>query len=266
MPTFYVAVLVIKPPFRHEKIIMKYTVLFVLTLFFTTVATAQNKGNALLLNFNYGNHFPQGDLQSRFGSNLAVALSMEFMLEKSNLFIGANHSFLFGNTVKEDPIANLRDSNGLIFNNNFTTSNIDLRQRGFASIAYVGKLFGLAERNRRSGIRVQVGAGLLQHKIRIQDDPNAFVTQLSGDTKKAYDRLTNGFALQQFIGYQHLAKNRLANFYIGAEFIQGFTQNRRDVNIGAVNEKENRTDILVGFKLGWTLPFYIGKAADVIYY
>ena len=245
---------------------MKFPFILLLLLSFSVFSSAQNDGNALLVNFNYGNHFAQKDIQTRFGDNLAASLSIEYMLDKSNLFFGVNHSFLFGNNVKEDVIGSLRDNNRIIFNNSFSAANIELRQRGFAAYAYVGKLFGLSKSNSRSGIRIQLGAGLLQHKIRIQDDPNAFVTQLSGDTKKAYDRLTNGLALQQFIGYQHLAKNRLANFYIGLEIIEGFTQNRRNVNIGGLNEPENRTDILVGFKLGWTLPFYLGKAADTIYY
>lgn len=232
-----------------------------------TKCFAQNDGNALLININYGLHTPQGDLQERFGNNLTAALSVEYMLGKGNYFFGLNQSVLFGSNVNEDVLSGLRNESGIIFNNNFTASNIELRERGLLMTGYVGKLFGLFEDNRRSGIRLQLGAGLLQHKIRIQDDPNAFVTELTDDRKKGYDRLTNGLALHQFIGYQHLAKNRLANFYAGFEFVEAFTQNRREINVDTgMKDDTERLDILAGFKIGWTLPLYIGESADTIYY
>lgn len=227
----------------------------------------QNSGDALLLTINYGNQFPQKDLQARFGKNLSVGFNFEYMTAKQNLIFGLQSSLIFGNEVRENVLAPLQNESGTIYNNNFFTSNVDLRQRGFYSGVYLGKLFGLLKDNKRSGIRLQLGVGLLQHKIRIQLDPNSFITELTEDGKKGYDRLTNGLALQQFIGYQHHSRNRLINFYAGFELIEGFTQNRRSINVDTgLTDTEERFDLLVGFRLGWTLPFYLGKKADTIYY
>jgi len=220
-----------------------------------------------MLTINYGNQFPQKDLQTRFGSNLTVGLNLEYMTDKQNFIFGAQSSLIFGNEVKENVLSSLQNENGTIYNNNFSNATVDLRERGSFSGVYVGKLFGLLKENKRSGIRIQLGAGLLQHKIRIQIDPNSFVTELSENRKKGYDRLTNGLALQQFIGYQHHSKSRLINFYAGFELIEGFTKNRRNINVDTgLTDTTDRIDLLVGFRLGWTLPFYLGEQADTIYY
>lgn len=245
---------------------MKTKLTLLLLLFFFT-AQAQNIGGALLLTMNYGNQFSAGDLKDRFGNNLYTGLNLEYITEKGNIIFGVNYSLLFGSNVKEDVLSNLRDANGVIYGAEFASAQIELRQRGSYPSVHVGKLFGLSEKNRRSGIRVHLGVGLLQHKVRVQDDPNAFVTQISGDKRKGYDRLTNGLAISQFIGYQHLSKNRLANFFVGLEVIEGFTQNRRSINADTqLPDLAQRTDILWGFKLGWILPFYIGQPAETIFY
>ena len=109
------------------------------------------------------------------------------------------------------------------------------------------------------------GAGLLRHWIRIQDD-NSSVTQLTGDYKKGYDRLTGGLALSQFIGWQSLAADRRSNWLIGLEFNEGFTNTLRDWDF---NERrkldESRLDIRIGLRVAWTLPFYQGKSEEIYY-
>jgi hypothetical protein len=139
--------------------------------------------------------------------------------------------------------------------------------RGFYAGLHIGKLFSIGLSNPRSGIRLGLGAGLLQHKIRIQDDPFKSVPQLSGEYKKGYDRLTNGFTITETVGYQVLSKNRRINLFAGFEFTQAFTQNRRDYNFDTMEKDENpRLDLLSGFRVSWILPFYFGKEADEIYY
>jgi len=246
---------------------LKLTLFFTLLFSISIQSFGQNNGGALLLTISYGNQSPQKDLKERFGNNLTVGFNLEYLTDKQNLIFGAQSSLIFGNIVKENVLSALQTEGGIIYNNTFSTATVDLRQRGTYSGLYVGKLFGLLKENKRSGIRVQLGAGLLQHKIRIQVDPNSFVTELSKERIKGYDRLTNGLALQQFIGYQHHSKNRLINFYAGFEFIEGFTKNRRDINVDTgLTDTAERLDLLVGFRLGWTLPFYIGEKPDTIYY
>lgn len=110
-----------------------------------------------------------------------------------------------------------------------------------------------------------LGAGFLEHKIRIDVDKDD-VPELSGDYLKGYDRLTNGLALTEFIGYMHCGNNRLINFIFGFELTQAFTQNRRDFNFDQMKKDDNkRLDLLYGIKLGWFFPLYRHAATSYYY-
>ncbi len=240
-------------------------------LFLSTSLFGQKYENTsatvLLANFTYGSHIPLGDLNDRFGSSNAVGGDLELIMAKSNLIFSAEFQMIFGRKVSEDPLSNLRTEDGNIIGNTFSFAAITLRQRGLHAAFNVGKLFPLIKGNPRSGIRATIGLGLLQHKFRIQDDPSSFVPSLDDRYKKGYDNLSNGLSIKEFIGYQHLAKNRLINFYAGFEFIQGFTQNRRSFNFNEMAKIEDkRFDMLMGFRLGWTLPFYVGDNGEEIFY
>ncbi len=229
--------------------------------------TELNKGHGILLNFTFGGQLPGSDLADRFGPNLSIGSGIEYLTEKNNLIFGLEGHYLFGSDVKEDVLASLRTPEGEIIGNDKSYADIQLRERGLYIGALVGKLFSVSEKNPRAGLRVALGAGLLQHKIRIQDDPFRAVPQLLDDYKKGYDRLTNGLALRQFIGYQILSANRRTNFYIGLECTQGFTQSRRDFNFDTrMQDTARRLDLLFGIHAAWVLPFYFGKTASEIYY
>jgi len=68
-----------------------------------------------------------------------------------------------------------------------------------------------------------------------------------------------------FIGYKYLSNNRLANFYLGFEFYEGFTKNLRGVNFNTgLTDTEKRLDVITGFRFGWILPLY--KRTKDFYY
>jgi len=131
----------------------------------------------------------------------------------------------------------------------------------------VGKLFNTHPVNKKEGIRATISFGYLWHKIRLQDDYQS-ASQLSGDYKKGYDRLTGGFSIQQFIGYQKLDRARRANFTAGLEFTQGFTKSIRTWNFDqmAAPSGKTRLDLIFGIRLAWTLPFYVGMPSEDIFY
>jgi hypothetical protein len=224
-----------------------------------------NEGNVLLINFSFAGHLPEGDLADRYGLHSSAGGGVEFLTGKNYIF-GLTSHFIFGNNIEEDVLAPLYNEDGFIFGANGTVAELQLRQRGLYIGGHLGKLFRLFE-NHRSGIRLTVGAGLYQHKIRIQDDPLVVVPFLSSEYKKGYDRLTNGLGLTQFVGYQHLGRRRRMNFMIGFEFTEAFTQNRRSFNYDTrVSDTESRLDLSIGLKIGWTLPLYIGENEDLIEY
>ena len=105
----------------------------------------------------------------------------------------------------------------------------------------------------------------MQHKIRIEHQNNV-IPQLEGEYIKGYDRLSNGFMLTGFVGYFNMSSSKMANFYIGYEFMQGFTKNRRGFNFDTKeSDSKNRLDILSGFKIGWCLLLY-KRTADNYYF
>lgn len=222
----------------------------------------RNKGSAILAHLTFGAHKPVGDMAERFGADGNFGSIVEYLTEKNFLF-GIEGYYLFGNKVNEDPLAILRTPEGGIIGNDRTIASVALRERGFYVGGEVGKLFTFNEK--RAGIRLTFGAGYLRHWIRIQDD-NSSVTQLTGDYKKGYDRQTGGLALNQFVGWQHLAANRRSNWLIGLEFNEGFTNTLRDWDFNDMKKlDESRLDLRIGLRVAWTLPFYQGKSEDIFY-
>ncbi len=221
-----------------------------------------SKGKAILTHLLFGYHLPGGDLSDRFGQAFSAGLGGEF-LTKKHFIVGIEGHFFYGNVVKEDPLAILRTPEGDIIGNDRTIASVVLRQRGLYAGVVVGKIFTFSEK--RSGIRLTLGAGWSSHKIRIQDDKSS-VTQLTGDYLKGYDRLTGGLGIQEFIGWQYLAENKRANWLLGFEFGQAFTNTRRDWDFTEMRKlDQKRVDLRFGIRAAWTLPFYIGNAKEVFY-
>ncbi len=228
---------------------------------------ARNRGNALAFHISYGFQLPAADLAERYGFNNNVGIGTEFIAEKTNLIFGFESGYIFGNEVKTDVLSGLRTAEGFIIGNDRGIADILLKQRGFYVGGMVGKLFPLSVKEPRSGLRLTLGMGLLQHKIRIQDDPQRAVAAISGDYKKGYDRLSNGLAFNGFAGYQMLAMDGRLNFFVGLEACYGTTQNRRTFNFDTRSQDTRRyNDALIGVRAGWILPFYLGKAAREIFY
>jgi len=248
---------------------MRHCLLILFCTILCTNLSAQDKKqpqqSVLAFNIAYTFQTPSADLAARFGNSYEVDLSSDFITKKNFIF-GMRGGILAGVVVHEDVLANLRDPDGFLIGNNQAWASVALRERGWYVGGRVGKLFPIIKKQ-RSGIRVTLGAGLLQHKIRIQDDGQS-APQIACDYIKGYDRLTNGLAFTQFVGYQHLSRNRRINFHAGFEFVEGFTQNRRDYDFDTMMKDETkRVDVLLGFKLAWTLvPIYFGDAPDDIYY
>lgn len=229
---------------------------------------ALNRGNALLFDVSYGFHQPGGDLNDRFGEHFSIGSGVEWLTDKGSWIMGASFNYYFGTSVKENPLASLLNDEGFLIGNDREYADIGLRMRGFYAGVHLGKLISLGFKNPRSGIRLTVSGGLLQHKIRIQKDPVRRVPQISDEYEKGYDRLTNGLAFTEFIGYQLLSSNRRINFFAGFEFTQGLTMSRRSFNFDTRQQNTaSRLDLDYGFRVGWILPFYMGeRASEEIYY
>jgi hypothetical protein len=207
-----------------------------------------------LIRVGYGHYLPGGDMSTRFHNNSSVSLNVDFKLKNQWVF-GLQGSYLFGNTVKERLFDSIAKEN-IIINNDGDFADVRLYERGFTISATAGRLLKLSKTRPNCGILVNAGIGFIQHKIRIEVIGNN-VPQLSKEYKKGYDRLSNGLLLSQNIGYLYLSNNRLVNFYVGLECMEGFTQSRRSFDYDRMqSDTKKRLDVLYGAKIAWILPLY----------
>ncbi len=238
---------------KFLKIHLLFLLLFCLSTTYAQINDKTIKTTGVLLNIHYGVEIPTGILADRFGTGFSLGLTPVYMTSKQ-WFFGVEGKFLFGAGVYEDVLSNLRTADGEIIGQNKSFAVTVLNQRGYFLGGTVGKLITFPE-NEHSGIRVSANAGILRHKVRIDDSGG--IPQLTGDYRLGYDRLTYGLGFTEFIGYQRLSKNGKANFYAGMEFTQGFTKNRRTVNYDTgLADTALRKDILWGFQVGWVLSLY----------
>ncbi|MCC6599479.1 MAG: hypothetical protein IT223_02275 [Crocinitomicaceae bacterium] len=215
---------------------------------------------------SYAVQFPGGDMADRFGINGSIGLGFHIKT-RTNWWYGVQGIYLFGKKVTEpELLSNLYTSNGEILDNQGQVAVMYIQERGFAVTLEGGHLFDFIGPNPNSGLLLTAGVGILQHKIRIEHQLNE-INALSGDYLKGYDRLTNGLALRQVIGYAHMSNNRLINFFIGVEAYEGITKNRRDLNFDTrISDDKKRLDILLGIRAGWVLHLYRRAPNDAYFY
>lgn len=207
-----------------------------------------------MISGSYSFQVPGGDLDERFGTSSSVGPS--FMIKtKQNILLGADFDFIFGGKINQPGVFDsILPSDGKFVNKYGDLSKVLITERGFFLGGKVGKIIPFFKKNPNSGILISLRAGLLQHKIRIENENNN-VPQILGDYKKGYDRLTNGFSMSEFIGYMYFSKSQVANFYIGFEFYQAWTENRRSIDFATMKHDDlKRHDYLYTFKLGWLFP------------
>lgn len=226
--------------------------------------TTKSGKNAILFHIHYGFHVPGADLAKRFGTNFSLGSNLEYKL-KNDYFIGVSYSYLFGKKVKEVVGANLLNGKSEIVGADNNLAGLTITERGFTGSLYIGKIFqpwyGM-----KGGIKVSLGGGIMQHKIRIIDDYTV-VPQIFDEYLKGYDRLTNGLMTQQYVGYQYLSDNRRINFSIGLVLQQGFTKSSREFNYDTrQTDTAKRIDLLNGIQVSWILPFYFNDYSEEVIY
>ena len=215
---------------------------------------------------SYAFQIPGGDLVKRYDANSAIGGGFQYKTNR-NWIWGVNGMFMFGNNVKEDSLlGHISTSTGNIITNTGTYGEVYTYERGYTLTAQVSKLIPLGKTNRNTGIVLGLGGGFINHKIRIEVGDNN-VYPLQGDYKKGYDRKTNGPCATASIGYRYMGNKKLVNFYVGFDFLQGFTHERRPWNFdqGKAPSQAMRNDQLYSVRIAWLLPLY-RRDTNVYYY
>jgi hypothetical protein len=218
-----------------------------------------------LVQIEYGATLPLGDLADRFGFHSDVGLQITIKNRK-NWLIGSGFQFYFGSRVNEDSIVDpLRNQSGFLIGSDGFQYSPNLFMRGWSLNAHVGKVTSWAAANPNSGIVLLAGAGFLQHRIDLIYEEE-FLPQLKGN-EQAYDRLSNGLFIRQYIGYLYNGSERFLNLRAGLEFTQAFTESRRSVNADTGEIPEGgRLDMQLALKVAWVLPIYENPKLQYYYY
>ncbi|MGZ3883697.1 MAG: hypothetical protein ACXVP0_07485 [Bacteroidia bacterium] len=234
--------------------------LLILFSFISVVSFAQIPVGDSCLSFplvavNYSFQMPFGDLKNRFGPNSSIGGSFLYKFKK-NWVVGLDGGYLFSKQVKEDVLKQMKNSDGYIIDNDGFPADLRVFERGFDAYVVVGRIFSALGRNPNSGLIINLGFGYLQHKIKFYD-ANKAVAAVKDNLKKGYDRLTGGYAMHQYIGYEFFSDNRLINFTAGFEFHEALTKSYRGFNYDTgLPDTKTRFDCLIGVRVGWILPLY----------
>ncbi len=243
---------------------MKFVTLLALFASLSVKAQLDSAIALPLVSIHLGGHIPSGDMVQRFGPNLQAGGSFMYKTKK-NWLLAADFSYRFGRNVKEDVVKQMKNTDGFVADNEGFPADIRITERGMSIQLCFGRVFKLASANPNSGLMVMVGGGYLEHKVKLYDAQRK-IAAIKGELAYGYDRLTNGFALSQFVGYLFLSENRMLNFYAGFECYQAFTSSVRKMNYDTgLPDTKKRLDVLTGIRFGWILPLYKKKPNDFYY-
>lgn len=217
-----------------------------------------------MVNASFAFHKPSGDLADRFGDSNAIGLGA-LRKTKKNWIWGAELNFIIGSDIKDENIFDNITGGQSVIDANGQLATIRIFERGMYFNITGGKIIPVLGPNKNSGILITGGVGYMYHKIKIESLGNR-TPQLTDELIKGYDRYTAGIFTSQFIGYTYLSNKRKINFFVGFDFIQGYTEDKRTYNYTTGERIEGqRNDLLWGFRIGWILPIY-RKAPDDFYY
>ncbi len=229
-------------------------------------AYSQAKAEAFpFFNISGGFQIPGADLAADYGTSAEIGGGSGYKTS-SNLIGGLEMTFIFGPNVKNDPLDSISNEVGQITNIYGDQSQIYLSEHGFHLKLWAGKIFPLFNANPNSGLLLRGSVGMLQHKIFIRNVGNN-TPQVTGDYVKGYDRMCNGLALSEFIGWQNFSPDKGYHFQLGFEFTQAFTQNRRSWDFATQTQiSQQRLDLLYTFKVAWFIPLHRKQSSTFYYY
>lgn len=250
-----------------------YKIIFVfiiiaLCLVFSVRAQSIKKDSLTIpvLSANVGFCYPMGDLGRRYNffGQAGSAFTVKF---KNNLLLSIEGLILFGEGYKgADPLRMIVNSNGTITNMYGQPAEFARGMRGMQFASKIGYIFSGLAHNPNSGITISLGGGFFQSKYWIDQRGNN-VPQIMGDYVKGYDKMSNGFALTQFIGYTYFHNKNFWNFFVGIEFTEAWTQSRRRWDFTLMSrDNASYTDIMTSIKVGWIISFIRRESEDIYYY
>lgn len=239
-------------------------------LFSLTRLIGQNQSDSseavFFIRFDYAHFLAAGDFEKRYSNTNSVGGAFGYKTASNftfNFSAGAN----FSRDVKSDGLlSDIINSVGDATDEDGELVKLTYEQRGLNLFLSGAKVFNLLSANANSGLVTEFGIGYFQHRIKV-DYRDGEVFQLSDEMLKGYDRLHTGLAIRQFVGYQYFGPKNLLNFYLGLEFQQAFTVNRRCFNYDTKEfDTSQKKDLLYGLRFGWIIPIKKRSSEEFYYY
>lgn len=216
--------------------------------------------NSVLFGFSYSRQAPVGELSKRFGGNSGLGVTAGYKLGR-NFLLQAGVQVIFSGKVRENNVFDsMTGSTGYLIDMNGSYTDVHMYERGYNWHIDFGKIFPINKFEKNSGLLITAGGGFMQHKLKFTYS-RTLVPQLDNGYYKGYDRLTNGFMLRGFIGYQRIDPKGMLSFVCGVEILDGFTKNRREFNYDTrVKDDHLRHDMLIGARIGVMIALQGRKA------
>lgn len=204
---------------------------------------------------------PAADFAKRYGPSPGAAVGLWIKTRRHWVF-GFDYTFHFTNKVREgvlDSVA-LRsgDEPNTMIGSDGLFTDVRITGRGYRLMLTGGRLWPmrLPGAGANAGLMATFGAGFWQHKINFEDVAKS-AAPIRDEYVKGYDRLSNGLALTQRVGYLYLSARRRINFYVGLEATEGFTRSRRSWDFSTMQQDTRaRFDMLYGVRVGWLFAVY----------
>jgi hypothetical protein len=230
---------------------------------FGTTKEPERKG--VIIGLNGDIDLPGADMAKRFGLSFRIGPSVLYKTQNNWMF-GAKSDFIFGNKVHEDSLLyNVSDQYGGFISSSGERIGVQIYERGYLVGLEAGKLIPIRKSHPDNCWLIMTGAGFIQHKISLFDKDKT-IPQLRGDYKKGYDRLTNGWYVEQFVGFNKFDRHGLLNFNIGVDIMAGFTAGRRDYLYDVMRKDGgSRVDLLFGIRGGWYIPLFRKKTEEIYF-
>lgn len=208
------------------------------------------------IQFHYTYMMPEGDMVRQYGPFHNIGFGGLFKTER-NLVLGFDASYQFGHKIKDYSFLDqLTNSSGVLMNSAGNPATYSVSMRGFSAFGKIGYLIPVTWRNLNSGILVLGGVGMYYNKMNIST--TGTIPTLTEELKKGYDRLRQGPALSQFVGYYYNSPNRYYNFFIGIDFTEAFTKSVRKYDYATRMPDEGKyMDMNIGARIGWMIPLYM---------
>jgi len=206
--------------------------------------------NTILFCANYGRQQPVGILAKRFGGSNSVGFTTAYKFGR-NFQVQAGINTFFSGKVKESGVFDsMKGSSGYLLDINGTYAEVRMYERGYHWHIDFGKIIPINKFDKNSGLLITGGLGFIEHRIKFTYQ-RTVLPQLDNGYYKGYDRLTNGLMVRGFIGYQKIDPQAMLNFVAGIELLNGFTQNRRELNYDTrMQDDSARNDLMIGLKVG----------------